>query len=1173
MEVITKIHKIVDGRVEYVSSVTRETINSSQAPDSSIELFAAESTHTYYQINIDDDIDTTLNKISLMTEIPQNCILLTDPDLKVIGHHYRYLDRHKTLNLNLGNFVGKPRDRYKETSIPGICFDAKIVNYFRKGNIVLESNVKEVLGTFLIPESDLCFGEPIATVERPAKVNYELYVFDIRSVKHIDKTDNDLIEGFVRVLWPSAVDGARAIQPVDEQILHYLSAQKYINLLDSLDQGETSKWVLKNELNRAIIKVLSSAKEDDIIWNLRMIFDNFELSDMFPCIAIYDGTQRATNLRALKSFIENDFVKYDKIRKKYFNNPFFRIKLWTNYENGFGRIDIYKNGEMTLNITWSYSGFGGVNCVDKASKVFDVLRQTLLQIPHSRVFVLPRPFIIQETEQRSSWEINSFNVTVDFLQNRPNSSLFRLLMLSFPHHITLSPHKENQMIFGGEYLRAGLRKSYESQELVGVKFELKHHISMRILEIKSMHIFEIICRFVIQIAQLSSVWKQLPNSQIKQLIDNNIRQLEQKYPLLRREVYKDTDNYKELRIRRLQRNDSQLFSFHKYVKTTEQSKYKPYSKLCQGKAQPLVLSSLKEVRDFSQQNKHFTHHLEVTNKTNGKKDYYVCPHKKYPFPGFKDPKLHPKGFCLPCCKKISSIENPKSVNFIKYQSCLNDTTAGLEKNTYNPNYVKLYGKPVREMQLGRLPEDLFYELNRKKRCIISSSHQLQKGSDCYLLTNLGNNPNTNAIKIQIQLHPTGKMTLHLPDLILPDQFYQVIFTDENGNGNIIQVIEARKQSTFAGNSELVTKLQKIAKKVIKTNESALEKVLKSGSFVPPTIFNVEYIFRSKLQTKTIFDNKVTGFFTENAYLPILPEQASGNRIPTANKLPTWEQLQRGIKLAFKHQIKYETIVAYSNLTGKLFGCLLHATADKFIGSLLVKFVPEHIKTDVPVLRDETNFELPATEDRSVSEDRGARASLDANTRSVSEDMRTRHIAAINAKLMEYYDLIERISEGINSEKSNMWRTKYLDAYKKYITTKNGNEFKKVIKTIAQNSPQQENDYMLVKWITLQISKQLSSEGKRPPVEWVSNLLESIVLEQDKKIKYQIRTHIIKKDVASIKSILHKYTKGFSENVVDKVVFDLIHNILRREQILNNTIPYHSELILGENEILEVISLS
>lgn len=125
----------------------------------------------------------------------------------------------------------------------------------------------------------------------------------------------------------------------------------------------------------------------------------------------------------------------------------------------------------------------------------------------------------------------------------------------------------------------------------------------------------------------------------------------------------------------------------------------PYSKICQKPFQPLILSEA-ELSKLKPQQK--SRVINYFNFTTHKDAFYYCPSKKYPWIKFLVHR-HPKGYCIPCCKKTQQDEGSKSD---VHSDCIKNHVYTEEKmtTTEGSRYITSYGKPIDSGRLCHLPE-------------------------------------------------------------------------------------------------------------------------------------------------------------------------------------------------------------------------------------------------------------------------------------------------------------------------------------------------------------------------------------------------------------------------------------------------------------------------------------
>lgn len=100
------------------------------------------------------------------------------------------------------------------------------------------------------------------------------------------------------------------------------------------------------------------------------------------------------------------------------------------------------------------------------------------------------------------------------------------------------------------------------------------------------------------------------------------------------------------RLRRLQERDPDLFDLKKYDRDAT-----VYSVLCQSGRQPHVYNEAESKQLSARRRARLVRYWNFTENTPA---LYECPNPKYPHLSFRA-NAHPSGYCLPCCKKASTL--------------------------------------------------------------------------------------------------------------------------------------------------------------------------------------------------------------------------------------------------------------------------------------------------------------------------------------------------------------------------------------------------------------------------------------------------------------------------------------------------------------------------------------
>ncbi len=170
----------------------------------------------------------------------------------------------------------------------------------------------------------------------------------------------------------------------------------------------------------------------------------------------------------------------------------------------------------------------------------------------------------------------------------------------------------------------------------------------------------------------------------------------------------------------------------------------PYSKICQKPFQPVTLeeSELKylpaDKRARAIKYYNFTTHRDI---------FYYCPQDKYPWIKFLTHK-HPKGYCIPCCKKTAPVEDSGTLRETIHNTCLTSHIYTEEKRTLTEGsrYITTYGKPIDVGRLSNLPEGgltniLLSKLRLQQKSASRCNSAQQKA---YYIVGVAQNYNTKA---------------------------------------------------------------------------------------------------------------------------------------------------------------------------------------------------------------------------------------------------------------------------------------------------------------------------------------------------------------------------------------------------------------------------------------------
>jgi hypothetical protein len=175
---------------------------------------------------------------------------------------------------------------------------------------------------------------------------------------------------------------------------------------------------------------------------------------------------------------------------------------------------------------------------------------------------------------------------------------------------------------------------------------------------------------------------------------------------VKQQPVKDKKEYKNLKL--LKEIDPELYDFK-----TAYNSSQILSKKCQKQHQPIIV----EPDEYdSIPNNRKEKLVKYWNFTKNEDTYYECPNAKYPHLRFV-PNIHPKGYCLPCCKKTLPVDDENNAKTLIHKNCL-ETHFSEISNTVNDKtkgkYVSNFGKDVGIGRLSLLPEEISMLFNEDK---------------------------------------------------------------------------------------------------------------------------------------------------------------------------------------------------------------------------------------------------------------------------------------------------------------------------------------------------------------------------------------------------------------------------------------------------------------------------
>jgi hypothetical protein len=343
-------------------------------------------------------------------------------------------------------------------------------------------------------------------------------------------------------------------------------------------------------------------------------------------------------------------------------------------------------------------------------------------------------------------------------------------------------------------------------------------------------------------------------------------------------------------IRRLQKYDIKLFRPNKGVK----EKYEKYTKGCQAKCQPIVLSEDPEKNPNIKRDS-YTYSIKYSSDPNIFQRWYICPtiwcpyceipilindvdpktiklrvtkdkgrmcktgkcpygdhqvfireknNEVYNYPGFLTKGEHPNGLCLPCCYKVPK-NLPKVSSYKSFKKCLGED---IENNDVKEGQIYILGKgvPIEKGRYGKLNLELerLLKTNLETGYLGLKSGYLRKG-----INHLKNNSFLSAIsdiiscdKINTQTQMSVDKLKHLLCDKLDNNLFKSLYS-----GNLINIfynIENFKKYLLNDNIEINHKYlwDFLQRENIMSDEGINIFIFENNTLLCPKGENIEFFY-------------------------------------------------------------------------------------------------------------------------------------------------------------------------------------------------------------------------------------------------------------------------------------------------------------------------------------------
>ena len=655
-----------------------------------------------------DKISELKLKIQYITDIPiYKQHLWINYNDKIIPLNYSLTINNQFEHININNINEASIEKIENIPVNTKYYNYKdFINVHAMDNMSLLHNYYEIYGItdyYLVDLSNI--------------INEEVY----KKLSSLDRYKIELIYyGFIILYFPMMslpvfidyIKNEKDIKDIypdlypSEKLLKY-RFEKEANIINEMYEIYSNKKIFKELSNKlytsitsSIVKIKSYNQENDNVINLRNLFDLLELDD-YKVFCTTKLNYNNKNLILKKSYYNE--IYYDETG---FNSLLIHIKINPDTIENIKFI-IFKNGNYSIKTEFreeAHMTFETItellierinpilDFIDNNSQYVKYYNKKIERIKSNNIIFTETNISYYYEKDLTENNVNLVNeiindyVKSDILVLKDNinaKELNKNLINEFYFNKGMykyDPHRiEKNIVINNyyEYLSSAVIKQKwntifnrtRNMQIFYISSKLKFNIN-RIQDELEMEIFSLLLLTFIKIYENN-----------KKSYKTEIKNIQTKNPL-----------------KKLKLQDPLLYDFKKIYKSNI-----VYSKICQKKHQPLILSE-EEYNTLNKDEKKNT--VKYWNFTKEEPVWYNCPNKKYPYIKYII-KKHPKDYCIPCCKKIdiSNRVNPKKQEI--HNTCVKSYQYSGEKvNLTNATYyIMSYGKDIKLGHLSRLPEN------------------------------------------------------------------------------------------------------------------------------------------------------------------------------------------------------------------------------------------------------------------------------------------------------------------------------------------------------------------------------------------------------------------------------------------------------------------------------------
>ena len=490
-----------------------------------------------------------------------------------------------------------------------------------------------------------------------------------------------------------------AISPDIKDIQSQVSIQE--NLYKRMSNISTK---LKDKYNDNILMGITQAtlyQHDRLEINLRNLFDKFQLDSSMPfmmCKCMINGTA----VELVKTY------KNKNLYKLRVNIGELLINCDIKLPNGLitnANLLIKSTGDYYVITKWREDYF--INF----SNIYDIVGDTINKII-GKINDIGKSVSIRKLTNINKWTTQTVNVSISlYLKNATNENYFKELL------------KNIDVLASAKFLVKKNTIEPNTYNIIKGVFKFNHNLIEDVVK------------------KIDNYYSRFTDGGVKQKWDIlftksktlkftqryadvkidivNINEAERDYIIYyilhsiyltdctaKQPVTQDKKEYKNLKL--LKEIDPELYDFK-----TAYNSNQVLSKKCQKQHQPIIVEPDDyELLPKAKQDKL----IKYWNFTKNAETYYDCPNAKYPHLRFV-PNIHPKGYCLPCCKKTLPVDDENNAKTIIHKNCLEthfSEAISATNEKAKGKYVANFGKDVPNGRLSLLPEEIATLFNEDK---------------------------------------------------------------------------------------------------------------------------------------------------------------------------------------------------------------------------------------------------------------------------------------------------------------------------------------------------------------------------------------------------------------------------------------------------------------------------